>query len=95
MEEKNVAVNRELNLEEMDKVTGGAQTITVDGTKMSRKQYDDQIRSAAYSFGFKAACNTLREDTGWSCAEMADGYSWASGKSDVDKINEVLNKYWG
>ena len=88
------AGKRELKLEEMDKVSGGVQTIIVDGTRMSRKQFDDQIRSVAYSMGFRAACNTLREMTGWSCAKMSDSYTWPAGYSDVDKINDVLNEYW-
>lgn len=95
MGEKMTAGTRELNLEEMGKVSGGAQTITVDGTKMSKKQFNDQMASAAYSFGFKTACNMVREATGWSCAKMSDGYAWPAGYSDVDKINEVLSEYWG
>lgn len=95
MGEKMTAGMQELNLEEMDKVSGGAQTITVDGTKMERSQFDDQMRSLAHSVGFKAACNTMRQMTGWSCAKMSDGYAWPAGYSDVDKINEVLSEYWG
>ena len=83
---------RELSLDEMDKVVGGADAhgVMLYGTYYSEGDFYDMFMGMTKSFGFDVAFAAFCEFTGFSVGEVPLG----TGGTDLQKMGVVLSQYW-
>ncbi len=79
------AEQRELNLDEMEQVTGGTeQTITVNGQTMTKTQFNNLVFAMFDKVGHDAAFNLFTIYTGYNGA-------YSGGRAGLETL---LAKYW-
>ena len=92
---------RELSMEEADKVVGGKAipgpqkgTVLVDGKLVTEYDFYNAYMELTRLFGYDIAINQFYINTGFTCTEMNPQYHWGGDKSDLDKMDIVLNRFW-
>ena len=79
------AEQRELNLDEMEQVTGGTEpTITVNGQTMTKTQFNNLVFAMFDEVGHDAAFNPFTIYTGYNGA-------YSGGRSELETLPA---KYW-
>ncbi len=92
---------RELSLDEMDKVSGGKAlpgpqkgTVSIDGNLVNEYDFNNAYMELTRQFGYDIAINQFYRITDFTCTEMSPQYHWGGDKSDLDKMDIVLNRFW-
>ena len=84
---------RELSMDEMDKVAGGKDTVTINGQEIDEAGLNAIYMNMARVMGYDVAVNHFRETTGFVCQEMQTN-SWSANSTDEDRMGAVLNHFW-
>ena len=85
----------ELNLDEMEKASGGTQTVNMNGREVTREQFDNMFLITS-DLGIDIAIGMFKQYCGgFDCREMHPGFSWSCHyPSNRDKMGVILHKYW-
>lgn len=90
---------RELSMDEMGKVSGGAFSLdrdtgmcNVNGKNMTAAEFTSLIVNTANIYGYDYACNLLNNITGYTCEEM--GNRTNTRGTDDEKIGVLMNRFW-
>jgi hypothetical protein len=85
---------RELSLDDMDKVNGGASwdTINVYGAEMTEAEFNNMMLTMTEQFGFSVAMEVFQDVTG--LGKGAAVGSGISAKTDKGAMNVVLHDFW-
>ncbi len=84
---------RELSLDEMVKVAGGKDTVTINGEEVDEAGLNAIYMNMARVMGYDVAVKHFRETTGFWCQEMSYN-SWPANSTEEDKMGAVLNRFW-
>ncbi len=82
---------RELSIDEMGKVNGGADGGWINGVYMSEQEIYDLGIAMASSFGYDIAAAAFCEMTGLSKNEIKDCHH--GGSSDLTNMGTLVNRY--
>ena len=86
---------RELNMNEMEQVTGGnsANSVTVFGQEMSRDEFDNMMLDTAEQLGYKTAAEMFEMITNFPAYGTYSGER-VYASTDRDKMADCLDEFW-
>ena len=86
---------RELNMNEMEQVTGGnsANSVTVFGQEMSRDEFDNMMLDTAEQLGYKTAAEMFEMITNFPAYGTYSGER-VYASTDRAKMADCLDEYW-
>ena len=91
---------QELNMEDLGNVVGGSfsysggNTCILNGTSLTISEFNNLFMSMAELNGFSTASAVLGGAAGYTCPEMTPEFDWGPGKTNTEKMNIVLNRFW-